>query len=136
MKATSLIVISSVQSNKSENMVWMVCIQGTEQGKNYCRNAYTAMKYAFILKERTGCPISENCLLRLSHEIMMVKKAKANKIQIIAEELAEKYSVNNVLQIADKAKKLPRKGSKVVKSTKLGLKDIDKSIEKMQVAAS
>lgn len=38
------IIISRVQSNKSENLVWMVCIQGSEQGKNFCRNAYTAMK--------------------------------------------------------------------------------------------
>ena len=74
MKAMNSIIISRVQSNKSENLVWMVCIQGTEQGKNFCRNAYTAMKYAFILKERTGCSISDNCLTRLSHEIKMEKK--------------------------------------------------------------
>jgi len=118
------IIISRVQSNKSENLVWMVCIQGTEQGKNFCRNAYTAMKYAFILKERTGCSISDNCLTRLSHEIKMEKKSKADKVQQIAEELAEKYSVNNVLQIADKPKKKTRKGKKVVKSTKLGVAHI------------
>ena len=115
------IIISRVQSNKSENLVWMVCIQGTEQGKNFCRNAYTAMKYAFILKERTGCSISDNCLTRLSHEIKMEKKSKADKVQQIAEELAEKYSVNNVLQLGDKAEVLPRKNNKVVKSTALGL---------------
>ena len=136
MKAISTIIISSVQSNRSENKVWMVCIQGTEQGKNYCRNAHTAMRYAFILKQRTGISISDNCLTRLSHEIKMDKKAKADKIQHITEELAEKYSVNKVLQIADKAKKQTRKRSKAVKSTKLGLKDIDMAIEKMHVAAS
>ena len=136
MKTISTIIISHVQSNRSENKVWMVCIQGTEQGRNFCRNAHTAMRYAFILKQRTGCPISDNCLTRLSHEIKMDKKAKANKIQLIAEKLAEKYSVNNVLQIANKEKKQTRKRSKVAKSTKLGLKNIDTAIEKMHVAAS
>lgn len=136
MKAISTIIISNVQSNRSENKVWMVCIQGTDEGRNFCRNAHTAMRYAFILKQRTGCSISDNCLTRLSHEIKMDKKAKADKLQIIAEELAEKYSVNKVLQVADKVEKLPRKRSKVAKSTKLGLKDIDMAIEKMHVAAS
>ena len=133
---TNVIIVSHVLSNRSNAMVWAVYVLGTEQYKNYCKSAYSAMKYAFMIKAQHGLQISDNCLTRLSHEIAMEKRAKAGKIQQIAEELAEKYSVNNVLQIADKAKKQPRKRSKVAKSTFLGLKDIDKAIEKMHVAAS
>ena len=133
---TNVIIVSHVLSNRSNAMVWAVYVLGTEQYKNYCKSAYSAMKYAFMIKAQHGLQISDNCLTRLSHEIAMEKRAKAGKIQQIAEELAEKYSVNNVLQIADKAKKQPRKRSKVAKSTYLGLKDIDKAIEKMHVAAS
>ena len=120
MKANNSIIISCVQSNKSENNVWMVCIQGTKSGRNYCRNAYTAMKYAFILKQRTGCPISDNCLTRLSHEI---KLKKAQKIQMAAESIAEKFSVNKTFEAADKADKQKSKRKRVVKSTKLGIAD-------------
>ena len=122
---TNSIIVSHVLSNRSDAMVWAVYVQGTEEYKNYCKNAYSAMKYAFMIKAQHGLQISDNCLTRLSHQIAMEKKAKAEKIQQVAVELAEKYSVNKVLQIAEKVEKLPRKRSKVVKSTKLGLKDIE-----------
>ena len=138
MKTKNIILVQQVLSNRSNAMVWAVYVQSEEQEqfKNFCKSAYSAMKYAFLIKAQHGLQISENCLTRLSHQIAMEKRAKAEKLQQVAVELAEKYSVNNVLQIADKAKKQTRKKSKVAKSTKLGLKDIDKAIEKMQVAAS
>ena len=85
------------------------------------------------IKAQHGLHISDNCLTRLSHQIAMEKRAKAEKIQQVAVELAEKYSVNNVLQIADKPKKKTRKGKKVVKSTKLGVAHL---ISHPEVAAS
>ena len=130
---TNLIIVSHVLSNRSNAMVWAVYVQGTEQYKNYCKSAYSAMKYAFLIKAQHGLQISDNCLTRLSHQIAMEKRAKAEKIQQVAVELAEKYSVNSVLQIADKPKKKTRKGKKVVKSTKLGVAHI---IGHSEVAAS
>ena len=41
------IVAEMVQSNKSENNVWMVAITGEEQGQAYCKSAYKAMRFAF-----------------------------------------------------------------------------------------
>ena len=106
---TNSIIVSHVLSNRSNAMVWAVYVQGTEQYKNYCKSAYSAMKYAFLIKAQHGLQISDNCLTRLSHQIAMEKRAKAEKIQQVAVELAEKYSVNSVLQIADKPKKKTRK---------------------------
>ena len=123
MKTKNIILVQQVLSNRSNAMVWAVYVQGKEQEqfKNYCKSAYTAMRYAFMLKAQTKTAISVNCLDRLSHQIRMEHKAKAEKIQVIAQELADKYSVNKLLNTE---KPLPRKASKVVKSTKLGIAEI------------
>lgn len=134
MKTINSIIVQHVLSNKSDAMVWAVYVQGTKQEmfKTFCKSPLSAMRYAFLLKYRTGVNISENCLARLSHELRHDRKAKAKKIQKIANELAEKYSVNNLLQIGS-SKQLPRKNIKEVKSTKLGVAHL---IGHSEVAAS
>ena len=123
MKTNDSILVQHVLSNRSNAMVWAVYVQSEEQEqfKNYCKSAYTAMRYAFLLKAQTGIAISDNCLSRLSHQIRMEHKDKAEKIQVAAQELADKYSVNRVLNTEKPAKKKTRK---VAKSTKLGIAEI------------
>lgn len=67
-----VIIVSAQKSNRSSNMVWAVSIQG-EQPSAYCKSAFAAMRYMFLLKKQTGINISDNCLARLSHEIKEVK---------------------------------------------------------------
>ena len=49
-----VIIVSVVKSNKSENNVWAVGITGEEQEQAYCKSAWKAMKFAFLLKKQTG----------------------------------------------------------------------------------
>ena len=67
------IVVNQVQSNKSENMVWVVSIEGIEGSRQYCKSPRSAMKYMFLLKTRTGVRISKEGLQMLSAEIAKQK---------------------------------------------------------------
>lgn len=92
------IVVNQVQSNKSENMVWVVSIEGIEGSRQYCKSPRSAMKYMFLLKTRTGVRISKEGLQMLSAEIA---KAKQNpegvaKIQQAAEAIAEAHDINKM----------------------------------------
>jgi len=71
------IIISVVKSNKSENNVWAVGITGEEQEQAYCKSAYKAMRFAFMLKKQTGFYIDGNSLKALSEEIARQKAAAA-----------------------------------------------------------
>ena len=117
------IVVNQAQSNKSENMVWVVSIEGQDDSRQFCKSARAAMKYMFLLKSRTGLYISKEGLQLLSAEIAR-QKALANessdnarignaecsgaktkvknpeavaKIQEHAEAIAEAYDVNRIL---------------------------------------
>ena len=92
-----VIIISSMKSNKSENTVWAVAITGEEQPQAYCKSAYKAMRFAFLLKKRTGLNISDNCLSRLSQDIKELKAARAAEVQEKVEVFCESHSVDNVL---------------------------------------
>ena len=92
-----VIIVSAQKSNKSENTVWAVAITGEENPQAFCKSAYKAMRFAFMLKKRTGLNISDNCLSRLSKEIAGQKLAKAAEVQEVAEEFCEEHSVDNVL---------------------------------------
>lgn len=92
-----VIIVSAQKSNKSENTVWAVAITGEENPQAYCKSAYKAMRFAFMLKKRTGLNISDNCLSRLSKEIAGQKSAKAAEVQEVVEEFCEEHSVDNVL---------------------------------------
>ena len=71
------IIVSVVKSNKSENNVWAVGITGEEQEQAYCKSAYKAMRFAFLLKKQTGFYIADDSLKALSEEIARQKAAKA-----------------------------------------------------------
>lgn len=92
-----VIIVSSVKSNKSNHNVWAVAVTGEEQPTAYCKSAYKAMRFAFMLKKRTGFNISENCLSYLSFVIAKQKAAKAAAVKEVVEEIAESHSVDNVL---------------------------------------
>jgi hypothetical protein len=112
MATMNSILVSSVRSNKSENNVWAVYVQGQEEQKSYCKSPYKAMRFAFYLKKVTGCRIADNSLALLSLEIKRQKEAsmtaeqKAAKEHIdeVVEQFVEEHSVDNVLAKADEAK--------------------------------
>ena len=72
-----VIIVSVVKSNKSENNVWAVGITGEEQEQAYCKSAWKAMKFAFLLKKQTGFYIEDDSLKMLSEEIARQKTANA-----------------------------------------------------------
>ena len=72
-----VIIVSVVKSNKSENNVWAVGITGEEQEQAYCKSAWKAMKFAFLLKKQTGFYIEDNSIKMLSEEIARQKAANA-----------------------------------------------------------
>ena len=80
------IIVTIVKSNKSENNVWAVGITGEEQEQAYCKSAYKAMRFAFMLKKQTGFYIADDSLKALSEEIARQKAAQA---AAEAEKLAE-----------------------------------------------
>ena len=99
-----VIIVSAQKSNKSENTVWAVAITGEENPQAYCKSAYKAMRFAFMLKKQTGLNISDNCLSRLSQEIAGQKAAKAAEIQEKVEEFCEEHSVDKVLALQPEPK--------------------------------
>lgn len=113
MAQMNSILVSNVRSNKSDNNVWAVYVQGQEENKSYCKSPYKAMRYAFFLKKLTGYRIADNSLALLSLEIKRQKEAamtaeqKAAKehIEEVVEQFVEEHSVDNVLAKADEEKK-------------------------------
>lgn len=92
------IVVNQAQSNKSENMVWVVSIEGQDDSRQFFKSARAAMKYMFLLKSRTGLYISKEGLQMLSAEIARLKNPEAvAKIQEHAEAIAEAHDVNRIL---------------------------------------
>lgn len=89
-----VIIAESVKSGKNNVTVWLVSIPGEEQGKMYCKGAYKALRYAFLLKKRTGVNISENCIAKLSQEIRLQKEAQAAAVQEKVKEVADALTVN------------------------------------------
>ena len=116
MKA-NVIIVSVEKSNKSENNVWAVAITGEEQKQAYCKSAYKAMRFAFLLKKQTGFYIEDDSLKMLSDEIARQKAEKSaaeagqEKLAEVAEEFIEGHSVDAVLaeSEAEQPKKKARK---------------------------
>ena len=116
MTTNNSILVSCVRSNKSDNNVWAVSVQGEEQVKSYCKSPYKAMRYAFLLKKQTGFYINDICLTQLSLEIKRLKELKEaaaltpeqkegkERIDEAVEQFVEEHSVNNVLAKADEEK--------------------------------
>ena len=57
MERKLFILVKTEKSNRSENDVWVVSTQSYK--KKYCRNALTALRYAFLLKKQTGRRIAD-----------------------------------------------------------------------------
>lgn len=93
MKPTSTIKVTSVKSNKSNHKVWLVAA-GKEK-KQYCRNARTALRYAFILKKETGMQLSDRDFAWLMFEINRRKKAQESQ------EPAETAEVQEPVEVQD-----------------------------------
>ena len=94
-----VIIVSVVKSNKSENNVWAVGITGEEQEQAYCKSAWKAMKFAFLLKKQTGFYIEDDSLKMLSEEIARQKAAAVE-----AEQPAEQEAQPEVEQPEAEAK--------------------------------
>ena len=75
MNAFNLILITSGKKSEATAHIWVVSIDGQPHSKVYCKSPYKAMRYAFLLKKRTGLNISDNCLTRVSYEIARAKVA-------------------------------------------------------------
>jgi hypothetical protein len=109
------IIISIVKSNNSENNVWAVAITGEEKPEGFCKSAYKAMRFAFLLKKRTGVMIDDASLKKLSECIaeQKAKEAEANKEKLaeVAQEFVESHSVDAVLEQEPKKARKSRKKS-------------------------
>lgn len=121
------IVVNQAQSNKSENMVWVVSIEGQDDSRQFCKSARAAMKYMFLLKSRTGLYISKEGLQMLSAEIARQKNPEAvAKIQEHVEAIAEAHDVNRILAqpkeekeaVAEEVKPAPKKRGRKPKAAK------------------
>ena len=87
-----------VSNQKFQNTdIWVVSINGREDGRQFCKSAYSAMRYMFLLKRRTGCMISENCLQRLSFEIARKRKECLEKLEAIKQKFIIEHSVDIIL---------------------------------------
>lgn len=67
MEQKLFILVKTDKSNRSENNVWVVSTRSYK--KKYCRNALTALRYAFILKKKTGRRIADESFNRLVSEV-------------------------------------------------------------------
>ncbi len=67
MEQKLFIQVKSEKSNRSFYNVWVVSTRSYK--KKYCRNALTALRYAFILKKKTGRDIAQDAFNRLISEI-------------------------------------------------------------------
>lgn len=67
MEQKLFILVKTEKSNRSENNVWVVSTRSYK--KKYCRNALTALRYAFILKKKTGRRIAQDAFDSMMKEI-------------------------------------------------------------------
>ena len=103
-----VIIVSVVKSNKSENNVWAVGITGEEQEQAYCKSAWKAMKFAFLLKKQTGFYIEDNSLKMLSEEIARQKAANAAAEQPAEQEVQPEAEQQPEAEAKPKKARKPR----------------------------
>ena len=75
MEQKLFILVKTEKSNRSENNVWVVSTRSYK--KKYCRNALTALRYAFILKKKTGRRIEDESFITL---VAAVREQKQSRI--------------------------------------------------------
>ncbi len=80
MEQKLFILVKTEKSNRSENNVWVISTQSHK--KKYCRNALTALRYAFLLKRQTGRRIADDAFESLMAGV------RARKSQTLTEEPA------------------------------------------------
>ena len=103
-----VIIVSVVKSNKSENNVWAVAITGEEQKQAYCKSAYKAMRFAFLLKKQTGFYIEDDSLKMLSEEIARQKAANAAAEQPAEQEVQPEAEQQPEAEAKPKKARKPR----------------------------
>ena len=103
-----VIIVSVVKSNKSENNVWAVGITGEEQEQAYCKSAYKAMRFAFMLKKQTGFYIDDASLKALSEEIAKQKAEAAAEAEQPAEQEAQPEAEQPKAEEPKKKQRKPR----------------------------
>ena len=103
-----VIIVSVVKSNKSENNVWAVGITGEEQEQAYCKSAYKAMRFAFLLKKQTGLYIDDASLKALSEEIAKQKAEASAEAEQPAEQEAQPEAVEPKAEEPKKKQRKPR----------------------------
>ena len=107
-----VIIVSVEKSNKSENNVWAVAITGEEQKQAYCKSAWKAMKFAFLLKKQTGLYIEDDSLKMLSEEIARQKAAAAEAEQPAEQEAQPEVPAEVEQPLADAKPKKEKKARK------------------------
>ena len=111
MNAFNLILITSGKKSEATAHIWVVSIDGRPTSKVYCKSPYKAMRYAFLLKKRTGLNISDNCLTRVSYEIARAKAAATAPADVPME-------VNVDEPLIPKAAASPKKKPRTTRTTK------------------
>jgi hypothetical protein len=111
-----VIIVSVEKSNKSENNVWAVAITGEEQKQAYCKSAWKAMKFAFMLKKQTGLYIEDASLHMLSEEIAKQKAEAAAKAEKQAEQEVQPEQQPEAEAEAKKEKKARKPRTKKVQA--------------------
>lgn len=92
-------IVAFHHPSKNKNL-WVVSILENDSVRIYCRSAYSAMRYMFLLQSSSAdLYISDNCLQRLSYEIALNWRAMARRIQLHALEIARVYDMNRVLYV-------------------------------------
>lgn len=63
-------IIAELIVSEKGNMVWRVKVDGSRSKKDisYCKTALAAIRCCYMLRKRTGNPISENVMKRLRSE--------------------------------------------------------------------
>lgn len=79
MEQKLFILVKTEKSNRSENNVWVVSTRSYK--KKYCRNALTALRYAFILKKQTGRRIAEAAFENLMAGVKARKSETQESVQ-------------------------------------------------------
>ncbi len=88
-----VIIATIAKTTRENNKIWSVAIEGEEQPKGYCKGAYKAMRFCFLLKKQNeGTNISEECLQLLSEAIKEEKAQKAEEGKEKQPEVAQESS--------------------------------------------
>jgi hypothetical protein len=77
MEQKLFIRVKNEKSNRSENQVWVISTQSHK--KKYCRNALTALRYAFLLKKQTGRRIADDAFQSLMTGVQIRKSQTATE---------------------------------------------------------